>query len=92
MKINIVSTFLIVTTSALAGMLMGGLFGYAAGRIAPDFFELLLIKQTEDTLGTAIFLGSLGGLLCGGGLGVFAIVTQIAWTWLQSRNPDKNQA
>ncbi len=83
MKSRIFKTFLIVTSSALTGMVMGGLFGYAAGRIAPELFVLILISQTQNPIGMAVVTGSFGGLICGGALGAFAIVTELAWLWLR---------
>lgn len=86
MKINCINTFLIVTSSALAGMIMGGLFGYCAGSIAPELFVLILIKQTQNPLGMAVVTGSFGGLLCGGALGAFAITTELIQVWLQMKS------
>jgi hypothetical protein len=34
--------FAVVTITALSGMVMGRLFGLAAGRLAPDFFRHLM--------------------------------------------------
>lgn len=64
-------------------MVMGGLFGYAAGRIAPELFVLILISQTQNPIGMAVVTGSFGGLICGGALGAFAIVTELVWVWLR---------
>ncbi len=36
---TIQKTFITVTAAALGGMFLGGLFGFAAGKIAPDFFR-----------------------------------------------------
>ena len=41
--------FAVVTIAALLGMVMGGLFGLAAGRLAPDFFRHLIPWQDVET-------------------------------------------
>jgi hypothetical protein len=40
MKISVACTFLDISASAFAGMLLGGLFGYAAGHLVPEVFFL----------------------------------------------------
>ena len=82
MNFSIGRTFLIVTASALAGMVLGGLFGYASGRVAPDLFMTLIPWKPIEPVGSATFLGAFGGVLCGGALGAFAILAQLAWVWL----------
>ena len=37
-QFNALNVILIVITTALVGMILGGAFGYAAGNLAPDFF------------------------------------------------------
>ena len=77
-------TFLAVTGCALAGMLMGGLFGYGAGRITPDFFRHIIPWQDVEPVGIATFLGATAGVLLGGGLGCFAILIQFVLEWRKS--------
>jgi hypothetical protein len=38
--------FVLVSCGALAGMVMGGLFGFGAGSIAPTFFAHLILGAT----------------------------------------------
>lgn len=74
-------TFLAVTVCALAGMLMGGLFGLAAGSITPDFFGHLIPWQDVEPKGFATFLGATVGVVLGGGLGCFGILIQFVLQW-----------
>lgn len=74
-------TFLVVTGCALAGMLMGGLFGFASGSIAPEFFRHLIPWQDVEPVGLATFAGGTVGVLLGGGLGCFCILIQLALQW-----------
>jgi hypothetical protein len=68
--------FLIVTVGALVGMLMGGLFGVAAGYIAPNLFRQIVPWADLEPRGVATVLGAVAGVLLGGGLAVFAVVLQ----------------
>lgn len=68
--------FLIVTGCALAGMVLGGLFGFAAGEITPDFFRHIIPWQDVEPLGVATFFGAMIGVLLGGGLGCFGVLIQ----------------
>jgi hypothetical protein len=68
--------FLIVTTGALAGMVMGGLFGLAAGSIAPTFFRHVIPWVDVEPRGISTILGATVGVLLGGGLATFAVVLQ----------------
>ena len=86
MKISVAGTFLVVSASALAGMLLGGLFGYAAGHLAPEVFIFEWKSKPNEPVGTAVLLGAFGGVMCGGFLGVFAIVASLVWLWLQLNN------
>lgn len=74
--------FLGVSGAALAGMVLGGLFGLAAGLLAPTLFATLVPWAELEPVGTAVVIGAAGGVLCGGGLGVFAvIVSAVAALW-----------
>jgi len=68
--------FAVVTIAALLGMVMGGLFGLAAGRLAPDFFRHLIPWQDVEPVGIAILLGATAGVLLGGALGCFGVMVQ----------------
>lgn len=85
---SVARTFGIVTASALGGMVLGGLFGYAAGHVAPDLFKTLIPWKPIEPIGSATFLGAFGGVLCGGALGGFAIMAQLAWHWLNRSRQD----
>jgi len=69
--------FLNVTAGALIGMVLGGLFGLAAGSIASDFFLHLIPWQDVEPRGFATFCGATVGVLLGGGLAIFGIVVQL---------------
>jgi hypothetical protein len=73
-----------VSLGALAGMSMGGLFGWAAGTLVPSFFRHLIPWNDVEPVGFAIVLGSTGGVFLGGGLGVFAVLVAL---FFQRRNP-----
>jgi len=66
--------FAVVTGCALAGMVLGGIFGFAAGKITPDFFRHLIPWRDVEPLGLATFFGGTAGVLLGGGLGGFAVI------------------
>ena len=68
--------FLVVTGCALAGMFMGGAFGFTAGNLAPNFFRHTIPWQDIEPVGFATFLGATVGVILGGGLGCFAIIIQ----------------
>lgn len=74
----------IVSTGAIAGMLMGGVFGLAAGFIAPSLFTHLIPWTDVEPRGVATILGAVAGVLLGGGLATFAIVFQAL---VRSREP-----
>lgn len=69
--------FLSVTAGALAGMLLGGLFGFAAGSITSDFFLHLIPWQNVEPRGFATFCGATIGVLLGGGLACFGVIVQL---------------
>lgn len=71
--------FLIVTAGALAGMAMGGLFGFAAGWMAPNFFRHIIPWTDVEPRGVATMFGTTAGVLLGGGLAVFAVLVQALW-------------
>ena len=73
--------FLVVTGCALAGMVMGGAFGYGAGRLAPEFFRRIVPWQEVEPIGLATFLGATAGVLLGGGLGCFGVLVQGILEW-----------
>jgi hypothetical protein len=79
------NTFITVTVAALAGLFMGGLFGFAAGRITPDFFRHVIPWQDVEPVGFATFCGATVGVLLGGALGCFAVIVQFIFEW--RRNP-----
>lgn len=78
--------FLVVTGCALAGMLMGGLFGFSAGKTTPDFFKHLVPWHDVEPVGLATFFGATCGILLGGGLGCFGIIVQGVLQW-RRRDP-----
>ena len=73
---------MVVTGCALAGMVLGGVFGFASGRMAPDFFRHIIPWQDVEPIGVATFFGATSGVLLGGGLGCFSVLIQFI---LQSR-------
>jgi NhaP-type Na+/H+ or K+/H+ antiporter len=81
--------FAVVAISALIGMVMGGLFGLAAGRLAPDFFRHLIPWQDVEPVGMATMLGATAGVLLGGALGCFGVVVQTALQWKNRATPGK---
>lgn len=79
--------FITVTAAALAGMVMGGLFGLAAGKMTPDFFRHLVPWQDIEPNGFAAFCGATAGIILGGGLGCFGVVLQAIFGW-RKKTPD----
>ena len=71
-----IKIFVIVTFGALIGMVMGGLFGCFAGRLAPDFFQHFIPWRDVAPIGFATVCGATVGVLLGGGLGCFGIIIQ----------------
>jgi len=73
---TIQKTFVAVTVAALAGMAMGGVFGFVSGKLAPDFFRHIIPWQEIEPVGFATFGGATVGIVLGGGLGCFAVIIQ----------------
>jgi hypothetical protein len=80
--------FGVVTGCALAGMAMGGLFGFAAGKVTPEFFKHIIPWEDIEPVGIATFFGATSGVLLGGGLGCFAIIVQAVLQWKKPGRPD----
>lgn len=78
---TIKKTFIAVTVAALAGLVMGGLFGFGAGKITPDFFAHLIPWQDVEPVGFATFIGATVGVVLGGGLGCFGVIIQFILEW-----------
>lgn len=74
-------TFLIVTGCALTGMVLGGLFGFASGKVTPDFFRHIIPWQDVEPVGVATFFGATSGVVLGGGLGCFSILIEFVLKW-----------
>lgn len=82
MKLNFVSVLVIVTLSAMGGLMLGGAFGYVAGRVSPDLFTEVIFNAEVDPQKAATVGGAAGGVFLGGGLGVFAVLAQLCQQWL----------
>ena len=74
-------TFVAVTVAALAGLVMGGVFGLAAGKMTPDFFRHITPWQDVEPVGFATFGGATVGVLLGGGLRCFGVLLQLIFEW-----------
>ena len=82
MPISILRTIATVTGTSLMGMTLGGLFGYVAGKVSPQLFEIpLATNEKVDPIATATIVGAAGGVFCGGALGAFAIAVQMTYEW-----------
>ena len=78
---TIKKTFVTVTVSALAGLVMGGVFGFAASKMTPDFFQHIIPWRDVEPAGFATFAGATTGVLLGGGLGCFGVLLQFVSEW-----------
>lgn len=76
----------IVTAVALFGMLLGAAFGWVAASIAPSFFNRVMPWTEVEPVGFATVLGAFGGVMCGGALGVFAMILQAIADWRDRGN------
>lgn len=74
-------TFVSVSLAALAGLFLGGVFGFIAGKITPDFFQHIIPWRDVEPVGFATFVGSTIGVLLGGALGCFGVLLQFVWEW-----------
>ena len=75
-----------VTGVALFGMLLGAAFGWGAAAIAPSFFKSVMPWKEIEPVGFATVLGAFGGVMCGGALGVFAMILQAIADWRDRGN------
>ena len=73
--------FAVVTVAALIGMVMGGVFGFVGGRIAPEFFRHIIPWEDVEPVGVATLLGATAGVILGGGLGCFGVAVQAVLEW-----------
>ncbi len=78
---TIKTIFITVTCAALAGMVMGALFGFASGKLAPEFFRHVIPWQDVEPVGFAVVGGATVGVLLGGGLGCFGVIIQAVLEW-----------
>jgi Na+/proline symporter len=85
-----IKIFLLVTLGSLAGMILGGLFGFAAGKLTPDLFRRTIPWEDIEPVGAATFLGAMTGVLLGGGLAVFATIMVAISTWWKSTSRPKD--
>ena len=84
---NATKVFLLVTSSSMAGLVLGGLFGCAAGLLTPDLFRDIIPWRNVEPIGVATFFGAVAGVLLGGGLGVFAVVVQLFSAFKLAKSP-----
>jgi hypothetical protein len=80
-----IKIFLIVTAGSLFGMVLGGLFGLAAGIMAPSIFMPQPPNPTVEPVPVAIVMGASGGVLCGGLLSGFALFLDYLWAVHKSK-------
>ena len=77
----VIRAIAIVTAVALFGMLLGAAFGWGAATMAPAFFKSVMPWKEIEPVGFATVLGAFGGVMCGGALGVFALILQAIADW-----------
>jgi hypothetical protein len=82
--------FITVTAAALIGMVLGGLFGLAAGKLAPEFFKHFIPWHDVEPVGFAVFGGATVGVILGGGLGCFGVILQ-ALTGSKKKTTDETK-
>jgi hypothetical protein len=70
--------FTLITFGALGGLVMGALFGVAAGLLTPTFFAHFIPWNDIEPIGFACVFGAFGGLFLGGGLAVFSLLLHLA--------------
>jgi NhaP-type Na+/H+ or K+/H+ antiporter len=84
----------IVITVAGVGLLLGAVFGYVAGRIAPSFFQHMMAMPDNpidvEPRGTATLLGATGGVILGGMLGGFSVLMNVASQWIAMRRETRS--
>lgn len=78
-----------VVGCALLGLLLGGVFGLVAGSISPHTFVMPLAVPVEEAPRAATVLGAFGGTLCGGALGVFAVLARVVQDAIRSRDKER---
>ncbi len=90
-QISAIYVVLVVTAASLMGMVLGGAFGLAAGLVSPDMFRRIIVPWAEsEPIGTALVLGAVGGVLCGGALGAFAIAAQVITSLMEHRASERD--
>ncbi|MEX1231614.1 MAG: hypothetical protein WEB58_15310 [Planctomycetaceae bacterium] len=82
---------LIVIGCALAGMVLGGLFGFASGSMTPDFFARVILWEDIEPVGAATFFGATAGVLLSRGLGCFAIIVQVIFQYINRTKEELSQ-
>ena len=85
MKLNAITVFAMVTGCALTDMVLGGLFGFGAGHLAPELFSTVIPWKQIEPVGTATVLAAAVGVILGGALGTFAVLLQFVSQLLAAR-------
>ena len=89
--LRIESVILTVVLAAGLGLVLGAVFGYGAGTLAPGFFKHLLTSPGHNVelepVATATMMGAFGGVMLGGCLGAFAVLMHVASKWIAARTP-----